>query len=110
MNLYGPRDNFDLETSHVIPALIRKMSRRSAGAQVDAVGRRHADPRVPLRRGRRRGDRCSPAERYDGREPVNLGAGKEISIRELAELIAELTGFSGEIDWDTTKPNGQPRR
>ena len=111
VNLYGPRDNFDLETSHVIPALIRKM--------VDA--REHGDAEVVLW-----GDGsptreflfvedCAEAirlaaERYDGAEPVNVGSGGELTIRELAELVAELTGYEGEIVWDRTKPNGQPRR
>jgi GDP-L-fucose synthase len=111
VNLYGPRDNFDLETSHVIPALIRKM--------VEAQERR--EPEVVLwgdgspTREFLYVDDCAEgiwraAQHYDGAEPVNLGTGEEISIRELAELTAELTGYAGEIVWDTTKPNGQPRR
>jgi GDP-L-fucose synthase len=73
------------------------------------VGRRLADTRVPLR------EDCAEAlvlaaERYDGAEPVNIGTGEETTIRELAELVAEVTGFDGEIAWDTSKPNGQPRR
>jgi GDP-L-fucose synthase len=111
VNLYGPRDNFDLETSHVIPALIRKM--------IDAQER--GDDEIVLwgdgspTREFLYVDDCAEAivlaaQRYDGEEPVNLGTGEEISIRELAELIGELTGFSGRITWDTTKPNGQPRR
>ena len=111
VNLYGPRDNFDLETSHVIPALIRKCieavrPRRRADR---LLGRRLADPRVPLRRGCGRGHRAG--DRAIRRaEPVNLGSGREITIRDLATLIARLTGFTGRIEWDTTKPNGQPRR
>ena len=111
VNLYGPRDNFDLETSHVIPALIRKM--------VDAQKR--GDREIVLwgdgspTREFLYVDDCAEgiwlaAQAYDDPEPVNLGTGVEISIRELAELIGELTGFAGEIVWDTTKPNGQPRR
>ena len=111
VNLYGPADNFDLETSHVIPALIRKM--------VDA--RERGDGEIVLwgdgtpTREFLYVDDCAEglvlaAERYDGAEPVNLGTGHEISIRELAELVAELTGFTGDIRWDTSKPNGQPRR
>jgi GDP-L-fucose synthase len=111
VNLYGPRDNFDLETSHVIPALIRKM--------IDA--RERGDDEIVLwgdgspTREFLYVDDCAEAivlaaRRYDGDEPVNLGTGEEITIRELAELIGELTGFGGRITWDTTKPNGQPRR
>jgi GDP-L-fucose synthase len=111
VNLYGPRDNFDLETSHVIPALIRTM--------IDA--RERGDDEIVLwgdgspTREFLYVDDCAEAivlaaRRYDGDEPVNLGTGEEITIRELAELIGELTGFGGRITWDTTKPNGQPRR
>jgi GDP-L-fucose synthase len=106
-NLYGPRDNFDLETSHVIPALIRKMLESPEEIVLWGDG-------SPTREFLYVED-CAEAfavaaERYDGPEPVNLGAGEEISIRELAALIAELTGFTGEISWDTSMPNGQPRR
>ncbi|HEX7525438.1 MAG TPA: NAD-dependent epimerase/dehydratase family protein, partial [Gaiellaceae bacterium] len=111
VNLYGPRDNFDLETSHVIPALIRKMA--------DAQEKNHDEIVLwgdgsPTREFLYVDD-CADgiwlaAQDYDDPEPVNLGTGEEISIRELAELIAELTGYEGEIVWDTTKPNGQPRR
>ena len=111
VNLYGPRDNFDLETSHVIPALIRKM--------VDARERREGQIVLwgdgsPTREFLFVDDCVEAlwlaAQRYDGAEPVNVGSGEEIEIRSLAELVAELTGFDGEILWDTTKPNGQPRR
>jgi GDP-L-fucose synthase len=111
VNLYGPRDNFNLETSHVIPALIRKM--------VDAEDRGESEVILwgdgsPTREFFYAGDAARgivmAAERYNGSEPVNLGAGMEISIKDLAELIAKLTGYSGNIVWDTTKPNGQPRR
>jgi GDP-L-fucose synthase len=106
-NLYGPRDNFDLDTSHVIPALIRKML--DADGEVVLWG-----DGSPTREFLYVDD-CAQglvlaADRYDGREPVNLGTGVETSIRELAETIAELTGFTGEIVWDTSMPNGQPRR
>jgi GDP-L-fucose synthase len=106
-NLYGPRDNFDLETSHVIPALIRKMLESEDEVVLWADG-------SPTREFLYVEDCVEglvlAAERYDGPEPVNLGAGKEISIREIAELIAEVTGYRGRIGWDTTKPGGQPRR
>ena len=106
-NLYGPRDNFDLETSHVIPALIRKMVESDDEVVLWGDG-------SPTREFLYVDDCVEglvlAAERYDGPEPVNLGAGREISIRELAELIADVTGFSGRITWDTGKPNGQPRR
>jgi len=111
VNLYGPRDHFDLQTSHVIPALIRKC--------IEA--RRRGDDRIvcwgdgsPTREflyvqdaaeGLVRATEC-----YDEPEPINLGSGQEISIADLAALIARLTGFTGRIEWDTSKPNGQPRR
>jgi GDP-L-fucose synthase len=107
VNLYGPGDNFDLETSHVIPALIRKMIENPEEVVLWGDG-------SPTREFLYVEDAAEgiwlAAQRYDGAEPVNLGTGHEISIRELAELIAELTGFAGEIRWDTSKPNGQPRR
>ena len=106
-NLYGPRDNFDLETSHVIPALIRKMLTSSEEVVLWGDG-------SPTREFLYVDDATEAlllaARQYDGAEPVNLGTGSEISIRELAELIAELTGFEGEIVWDASQPNGQPRR
>jgi GDP-L-fucose synthase len=111
VNLYGPRDNFDLETSHVIPALIRKCLEAKKQKQdfitVWGTGQ-------PTREFIYVEDAAEAivlaAERYDGDMPVNIGTGEEISIKDLAELIAELTGFSGEIRWDTEKPDGQPRR
>jgi GDP-L-fucose synthase len=106
-NLYGPRDNFDLETSHVIPALIRKM----VEAEDEVVLWGDGSPTREFMYV----DDCVEgfvlaAVRYDGPEPVNLGAGKEMSIRELAEVIADVTGYRGQIVWDTSKPGGQPRR
>ena len=106
-NLYGPRDNFDLESSHVIPALIRKMVEADDEVVLWGDG-------SPTREFLYVDDCVEglvlAAERYDGPDPVNLGAGKEISIRELAELIADVTGYEGTIVWDSEKPNGQPRR
>jgi GDP-L-fucose synthase len=106
-NLYGPRDNFDLETSHVIPALIHKM----VDAEDDVVLWGDGSPTREFLYV----EDCVEglvlaAERYDDPDPVNLGAAKEISIRELAELVAEVTGYRGRITWDTSKPGGQPRR
>jgi len=111
VNLYGPGDNFDPRSSHVIPALIKKC--------VDAV--QNGEPEIVVWG---TGDAtreffyvedaaeaiCLATERYDGEEPVNIGAGFEISIRELVGLIVELTGFKGRIVWDRSKPDGQPRR
>lgn len=111
VNLYGPGDNFDLETSHVIPALIRKMvEAREAGDESITLWGDGSPTREFLYV-----DDCVEGlrlagERYDGADPVNLGTGEEISIADLATLIAELSGYEGEIVWDTTKPNGQPRR
>lgn len=111
VNLYGPRDNFDLETSHVIPALIRKMVEARERGEGEVVLWGDGSPTREFLYV----DDCAEglqlaAERYDAPEPVNLGTGEEISIRNLASLIAELTGFDGQIRWDTSKPNGQPRR
>ena len=111
VNLYGPRDNFDDRSSHVIPALIKKcVEAKEAGRdsiEVWGTGKatreffyvEDAAEAIAL-----------AAERYDGTEPVNLGAGFEISIKDLVELIAKLTGFTGKIIWDSSKPDGQPRR
>jgi GDP-L-fucose synthase len=131
VNLYGPRDNFDLETSHVIPALIRKCLE----AQRGPVARPLPNDSPTAGGGCPAGDAASivcwgdgsptreflyvedaaegivrATERYGDPDPVNLGTGREIAIRDLAQLIARLTGFTGRIEWDTTKPNGQPRR
>jgi GDP-L-fucose synthase len=111
VNLYGPRDNFDLETSHVIPALIRKCIEAQARGDShitlwgDGSPTREflyaPDAAVGIVLG---------AERYNGSEPINLGSGQEVQIKDLIETIARLTGFEGEIIWDSDKPNGQPRR
>jgi GDP-L-fucose synthase len=111
VNLYGPGDNFDPASSHVIPALIKKC--------VDAI--EHGDEVIEVWGTGQASreflyiDDCAEglllaAERYDGAAPVNLGSGREITIRELAELIAAETGFEGDIEWDAGKPDGQPRR
>lgn len=111
VNLYGPHDNFDLETSHVIPALMRKFYE----------AKRRGDDRVVLwgdgspSREFLYVEDCARAiamalERYDSSEPVNIGTGREIRIRDLARKIGKISGFKGRIVWDTSKPNGQPRR
>ena len=110
VNLYGPRDNFDLESGHVIPAMIRKMATaRDLGRTVTLWGDGSATREFLYVADCARAI-VMAAERYDGPDPVNIGAGWEISIKDLAELIAKHVGYEGGIDWDTTKPNGQPRR
>ncbi len=111
VNLYGPRDNFDLEDSHVIPAMIRKLveAEHAGGAAVELWG-----DGTPTREFLYVADAArglvDAAERYDDADPVNLGAGFEISMRDLADKIARATGYTGPIRWDGTRPNGQPRR
>ena len=111
VNLYGPRDDFDLSSSHVIPAIIRKCieSREAGSRRITAWGSGRPTREFLYVEDAARGI-VAAAERYDKPAPVNLGSGREISIKDLVELIAELTGFSGEIDWDPTQPDGQPRR
>jgi GDP-L-fucose synthase len=130
VNLYGPRDNFDLESSHVIPALIHKIidamgGKESAFQRLNEPNKRNK-PEKPDKPvvvwGTSKATReflyvedCAEAivlatEKYNKPDPINIGAGFEISIKELVELIAKLTGFKGEIVWDTSKPDGQPRR
>jgi GDP-L-fucose synthase len=111
VNLYGPGDNFDLQQSHVVPALIRKCieAMESGSQEIVCWG-----DGTPTREFLYVED-CAEAivlatEKYDQSDPVNIGTGKEISIKNLTELIAELTGFHGNIVWDKSKPNGQPRR
>jgi GDP-L-fucose synthase len=111
VNLYGPRDNFNLETSHVIPALIRKMIEAEEAGRDEVILWGDGSPtREFFYAGDAARGIVMAAERYSDIEPVNLGAGMEISIKDLAALIAELTGYQGKITWDTSKPNGQPRR
>ncbi|TAM65611.1 MAG: GDP-L-fucose synthase [Chloroflexota bacterium] len=111
VNLYGPGDNFDPASSHVIPALIKKcMDAREAGADhIDVWGTGSASREFLYVDDAANGIVLA-AERYDGPEPVNLGVGQEITIRDLVELIGRLTNFGGHIRWDTSKPDGQPRR
>ena len=111
VNLYGPGDNFDLTTSHVIPAFIRKMSEAAEQKQKSVSLWGDGSPTREFLYVKDAAEAIVLAtERYDGSEPVNLGTGKEIAIRELAVLIAEKVGFTGKILWDSSKPNGQPRR
>jgi GDP-L-fucose synthase len=111
VNLYGPGDDFDPRTSHVIPALIRKFveAKESGAEEVVVWGTGKASREFLYVEDCARGIVLA-AERYDGPEPVNLGAGFEITIADLAEKIRELVGYEGRIVWDTTKPDGQPRR
>ena len=111
VNLYGPHDNFDPSSSHVIPALIRKCVEASEAGAAEVViwGSGTATREFLFVEDCAEGIVLA-TERYDGPEPVNVGAGFEIGIRELAQLIAELTGFTGELTFDRTKPDGQPRR
>ena len=111
VNLYGPKDNFDLESSHVIPALIRKFTEavEKDEKQVVVWGTGSASREFLFVEDAAEGI-LSAAEKYDKPDPVNLGTRQEITIKNLANLIAQYTGFKGEIVWDTTKPDGQPRR
>jgi GDP-L-fucose synthase len=111
VNLYGPRDNFNLETSHVIPALVRKCIEAQVRGDNEVVLWGDGSPtREFLYAGDAADGILTATEFYNGSEPVNIGSGQEISIKDLAEKIAHLTGFNGKLVWDTTKPNGQPRR
>jgi GDP-L-fucose synthase len=111
VNLYGPRDNFDLETSHVIPALIRKCSEAKERNQAEIVCWGDGSPTREFLYVEDCADAILlAAEKYNQSEPVNIGTGREISIKSLIELIAALTGYKGRITWDINKPNGQPRR
>jgi len=111
VNLYGPGDNFDLQTSHVIPALIRKCieAQDKGDDQIIVWGDGSPTREFLYVEDAAEGILLS-AEHYDGSEPVNLGSGQEISIKDLVQTISRLTGFTGELVWDTSKPNGQPRR
>lgn len=111
VNLYGPRDNFDLTSSHVIPAMIRKfIEARDRGENEVVLWGDGSPTREFLFVEDAAEGIVAAAEKYDDGDPVNLGQGEEISIRDLAQTIAEKTRFRGTIRWDTTKPNGQPRR
>lgn len=111
VNLYGPRDNFDLETSHVIPALIRKfLEAKEAGTGPVTLWGDGSPTREFLYAPDAAKGILLGGQYLDDSQPVNLGSGSEIKIKDLAELIADLVGYQGETVWDTSKPNGQPRR
>jgi GDP-L-fucose synthase len=111
VNLYGPRDNFDLASSHVIPALIRKaLEAQDRGDKELVVWGDGSPTREFLYVEDAAEGILTAAETYNDPDPVNLGSGYEISIKDLAEMIVRLTGFEGRLVWDTSKPNGQPRR
>jgi GDP-L-fucose synthase len=111
VNLYGPGDNFDLETSHVIPAMIRKFTeaRQRGAPEVELWGDGSPTREFLYAEDAARAFRLA-LERYDGAEPINLGSGEEISIRDLALLIAKVTDYQGDLTWNPGQPNGQPRR
>jgi GDP-L-fucose synthase len=111
VNLYGPGDNFDPSSSHVIPALIKKCvdARESGASEIEVWGTGNASREFLFVEDAAEGIALA-ADRYDAAEPVNLGVGHEITIRELVELIVRLTGFGGTIRWDSSLPDGQPRR
>jgi GDP-L-fucose synthase len=111
VNLYGPGDNFDLETSHVIPAMIRKFAKGNdtGASSVTLWGNGSPTREFLFVKDAARAFRLA-LERYDGSEPINIGSGEEISIKDLARLVANAIGYHNEIFWDNSKPNGQPRR
>lgn len=111
VNLYGPRDNFDLESSHVIPAIIRKFieAKRRGDTKIVAWGTGNVSREFLYVEDAAEGILLA-AENYDKPDPVNLGSGTEVTIRDLVYLIREMCGFQGEIEWDASKPDGQPRR
>ena len=111
VNLYGPRDNFNPKSSHVIPALIRKVIEAQERGDKEIIAWGDGSPTREFLYVEDAADGIVTAtEKYNESEPVNLGSGYEISIKDLTEMIIRLTGFKGELKWDTTKPNGQPRR
>ncbi len=111
VNMYGPRDNFDLRTSHVIPAMIRKcITARDTGASEVTLWGDGSPTREFIYADDAAEAMLLAAERYDSSDPVNIGSGNEIRIKDLATEIAKATGFTGTFAWDTSQPNGQPRR
>jgi GDP-L-fucose synthase len=110
-NLYGPNDNYDLNNSHVLPALLRKFHTAVVEGSKTVTVWGSGSPRREFLHSDDLAEACLHLmETYDGLELINIGSGVEVTIKELAELIAEVTGFSGEIVWDSTKPDGTPRK
>jgi GDP-L-fucose synthase len=111
VNMYGPGDNFNPQSSHVIPAIIKKCidAKKKKAKKIILWGTGKATREFLYVEDAARGIVLA-AEKYDKAEPVNLGSGKEISIKDLAKLVKELTGFKGKIEWDKSRPDGQPRR
>ncbi len=111
VNLYGPGDNFDLESSHVIPALIRKFTEAVEKDEKHVIvwGTGKASREFLYVEDAAEGI-LAATEKYDKPAPVNLGTGKEVTIKQLVDFVAQLTGFKGKIIWDTSRPDGQPRR
>jgi GDP-L-fucose synthase len=110
-NLYGPGDNFDLQTSHVLPALIRRFHEARAEGRGEVVLWGSGAPRREFLHVDDLASACALLLRaYDGAEPVNVGCGSDLAIRELAATVAEVTGYTGAVRWDTTKPDGTPRK
>ena len=111
VNLYGPRDNFNLQSSHVIPALIRKAVEACERGDRELLVWGDGSPTREFLYVEDAADAIvTAAEKYNGDQPVNLGSGYEISIKDLTEMIVRMTGFEGQLTWQTDKPNGQPRR
>jgi GDP-L-fucose synthase len=110
-NLFGPNDNFDLVSSHVLPALLKKAHTAKQERQRELVVWGSGNPRREFLHVDDLAAACVfLLEKYDSPEIVNVGCGEDISIRELAELICDVVGFEGELAWDTTKPDGTPRK
>ena len=110
-NLYGPGDNFDLETSHVLPALIRRMHEARVGGLPSVTLWGTGTPRREFLHVDDLARACLHLlETYDAPEPINVGVGSDVSIRELASLVAEVVGYEGAVEWDTSKPDGTPRK
>jgi GDP-L-fucose synthase len=110
-NLYGPGDNFDLQTSHVLPAMIRRFDEAQAAGAPTVTLWGSGSPRREFLHVDDLARACLfLLERYDDPEPVNVGVGEDLTIRELAELVADVVGYEGTLEWDTTKPDGTPRK
>ena len=110
-NLYGPNDNYDLETSHVLPALLRKFHEAKINGKESVEVWGSGEPRREFLHVDDLANGCLHLMQiYEGAVSVNIGTGRDISIKELAEMIREITGFTGDITWNTSKPDGTPRK